>query len=128
MLASFGLLAVFWSMLFFFLFVAWITLVIRVYIDIFRSDDLGGGAKVVWVVFVMALPLLGVFMYMIIRGNQLNEHARSDMEMRNASVRSVSQSASPSSGADELIKLAQLRDQGVLTAAEFDAAKAKALG
>jgi hypothetical protein len=124
MLASFGLLAVFWSMLFFFLFVAWITLVIRVYIDIFRSDDLSGAAKVIWVIFVMALPLLGVFLYMIIRGNQLNEHARSDMEMR---TRSYS-AAAASSSADELAKLVALRDQGVLTPAEFDAAKAKALG
>ena len=124
MLASFGLLAVFWSMLFFFLFVAWITLVIRVYIDIFRSDDLSGAAKVIWVIFVMALPLLGVFFYMIIRSNQLNEHARSDMEQRG---RAYAPAAS-SSSADEVSKLAALRDQGVLTPAEFDAAKAKALG
>jgi hypothetical protein len=124
MLASFGLLAVFWSMLFFFLFVAWITLVIRVYIDIFRSDDLGGAAKVIWVIFVMALPLLGVFLYMILRGEQLNEHAQSDMAMRSAAYAP----AASSSGADELLKLAQLRDQGILSPAEFEAAKAKALG
>ena len=111
-------------MLFFFLFVAWITLVIRVYIDIFRSDDLSGVAKVIWVIFVMALPLLGVFLYMILRGDQLNEHAQSDMAMRGAAYAP----AAASSGADELLKLAQLRDQGVLTPAEFDAAKAKALG
>ena len=123
MLASFGLLAVFWSMLFFFLFVAWITLVIRVYIDIFRSDDLSGAAKVVWVIFVMALPLLGVFLYMILRGTQLNEHAQSDMAMRSAAYAP----AAASSGADELAKLAALRDQGILTPGEFEAAKAKDL-
>ncbi len=111
-------------MLFFFLFVAWITLVIRVYIDIFRSDDLSGVAKVLWVIFVMALPLLGVFLYMIVRGEQLNEHAQSDMAMRSAAYAP----AVSSRGADEVTKLAQLRDQGILTAAEFDAAKAKALG
>lgn len=125
MLASFGLLAVFWSMLFFFLFVAWITLVIRVYIDIFRSDDLGGGAKVLWIILVMALPLLGVFLYMILRGQQLNEHAQADMAMRGAAYAPVAVS---SSNADELLKLAQLRDAGILSAAEFEAAKAKALG
>ena len=110
-------------MLFFFLFVAWITLVIRVYIDIFRSDDLSGAAKVLWVIFVMALPLLGVFLYMIVRGKQLNEHTQSDMAMRSAAYAPVA----ASSGADELSKLAQLRDQGILTAGEFEAAKAKAL-
>ena len=125
MLASFGLLAVFWSMLFFFLFVAWITLVIRVYIDIFRSDDLGGGAKVLWIILVMALPLLGVFLYMILRGQQLNAHAQADMAMRGASY---APAAASSSSADELLKLAQLRDQGILSPAEFEAAKAKALG
>lgn len=125
MLASFGLLAVFWSMLFFFLFVAWITLVIRVYIDIFRSDDLGGGAKVLWIILVMALPLLGVFLYMILRGQQLNEHAQADMAVRSAAYAPATVS---SSNADELLKLAQLRDAGILTPAEFDAAKAKALG
>jgi hypothetical protein len=124
MLASFGLLSVFWSMLFFFLFVAWITLVIRVYIDIFRSDDLGGGAKVLWIILVMALPLLGVFLYMILRGQQLNEHAQADMAVRGAAMNT----SVPRSGADELTKLVALRDQGVLTPAEFDAAKAKALG
>ena len=124
MLASFGLLAVFWSMLFFFLFVAWITLVIRVYIDIFRSDDLSGVAKVIWVIFVMALPLLGVFLYMILRGKQLNEHAQADMAMRGAAYAP----AAASSNADEVLKLAQLRDQGILSPAEFEAAKAKALG
>ena len=98
-MVAFGLLIVFWSMLFFFLFVVWISLVIRVFIDIFRSDDLGGVAKVLWVVLVMALPMLGVLLYMILRNDQL-----------------------------ELNKLAQLRDQGVLSAEEFAAAKAKALG
>ena len=111
-------------MLFFFLFVAWITLVIRVYMDIFRSDDLSGAAKVPWVIFVMALPLLGVFLYMIVRGEQLDEHTQSDMATRSA----ADAPAAASSSADEVSKLAQLRDQCILTAAEFDAAKAKALG
>ena len=129
-MVAFGLLIVFWSMLFFFLFV-WISLVIRVFIDIFRSDDLGGVAKVLWVVLVMALPMLGVLLYMILRNDQLDEHARRDSQRRNDAMRGYVQQAAavkPASSADELNKLAQLRDQGVLSAEEFAAAKAKALG
>ena len=130
-MVAFGLLIVFWSMLFFFLFVVWISLVIRVFIDIFRSDDLGGVAKVLWVVLVMALPMLGVLLYMILRNDQLDEHARRDSQRRNDAMRGYVQQAAavkPASSADELNKLAHLRDQGVLSAEEFAAAKAKALG
>ena len=128
---AFGLLDLFWSMLWFFLFVAWISLVIRVFADIFRSDDLGGVSKVVWVLLVIFLPLFGVLMYTIARGGKMTEHAINDAQRRDdafaAYVQQAAGSAGGSGSADELAKLVALRDQGVLTPDEFAAAKAKAL-
>ena len=68
--AEFGTGQVFWSMLYFFLFFIWIYLLIVVFSDIFRSDDLGGWAKALWVIFVILLPYLGVFVYLIAAGQQ----------------------------------------------------------
>ena len=75
LLAEFGTGQVFWSMLWFFLFFIWIWLLIIVFGDIFRSHDLGGWAKALWVIFVIVLPYLGVFVYLIARGHKMQEHA-----------------------------------------------------
>ena len=72
---SYPLLGMFWSMLWFFLFIVWIWLLIIVFADIFRSHDLGGFAKALWVIFVIILPFLGVFIYLIARGGKMQEHA-----------------------------------------------------
>ena len=74
-LAEFGTGQVFWSMLYFFLFFIWFWLLIVVFSDIFRSDDLGGLAKALWVIFVIVVPYLGVFVYLIARGHKMSEHA-----------------------------------------------------
>jgi len=130
MLADFGSGQVFWSFLWFFMFFIWIWLLIIVFSDIFRSHDLSGWAKALWIIFVIVLPYLGVFVYLIARGRKMQEHAVQQAQAQDAAMRQYVQSvASTSSGssADEIARLAQLRDQGAITEAEFQQAKAKAL-
>ena len=118
----------FWTMLWFFLFIVWIWLLITIFIDIFRSDDLSGWAKALWVIFVIILPLLGVLVYIIARGNSMQERAMKQAAQQERMARAYIQEASGgSSSADEIEKLAKLRDQGVLTDEEFSAQKAKLL-
>jgi hypothetical protein len=131
LLAEFGTGQVFWSMLWFFLFFIWIWLLISLFGDIFRSSDLSGGAKALWTIFIIILPFLGVLVYLIVRGNSMQERALKDAANREADFRGYVQSVAASGGgggaADEIAKLADLRDKGVISQAEFDAAKAKAL-
>ena len=127
---SYPLLGVFWSMLWFFLFIVWIWLLIVVFADIFRSHDIGGLAKALWVIFVIVLPFLGVFVYLIARGGKMQEHAVQQAKDQDQAMRSYIQDVQASSGggtADQLAKLADLKNQGVLTDAEFEAQKAKIL-
>ena len=130
LLAEFGTGQVFWSMLWFFLFFIWIWILITVFSDIFRSPDLSGWGKALWTIFVIFLPYLGVFVYLIARGRKMQEHAVQAAQAQDAAMREYVQSvAAPGGGgaADQLSKLAQLRDQGVISEAEFQQAKAKAL-
>jgi Short C-terminal domain/Phospholipase_D-nuclease N-terminal len=129
MLADFGTGQVFFSMLYFFLFFIWIWLLIVVFSDVFRSHDLGGFAKALWVIFVIVLPYLGVFVYLIARGHKMSEHALQAAEAHDAAQRAYIQSAvgSSASTADELARLADLKSQGVISDAEFEQLKAKAL-
>jgi len=132
LLAEFGTGQVFWSMLWFFLFFIWIWLLISLFGDIFRSKDLSGGAKALWTIFIIILPFLGVLVYLIVRGNSMQERALQDAANRESEFRGYVQSVAGASGgggaADEIAKLADLRDKGVISDAEFQAAKAKALG
>ena len=131
MLASdFGTGQVFWSMLWFFLFFIWIWLLIVVFSDIFRSHDLSGWAKALWVLFVVFLPYLGVFVYLIARGRKMSEHAVEAAQAQDAAARQYIQSAVGQNGtstADELTKLADLKAKGVIDDAEFQRLKAKVL-
>ena len=125
---AFGLLDLFFSMLWFFLFVIWIWLLISVFGDIFRSDDLSGWGKALWLIFVILLPYLGVFVYLIARGKEMGEHRMRDMAQREEQMRSyVKDVASTSSTADEIERLAQLQATGAITEEEFRQAKAKLL-
>ena len=127
---DYPLLGVFWTMLWFFLFIVWIWLLIIVFADIFRSHDLGGFAKALWVIFVIILPFLGVFIYLIARGGKMQEHADQQAKDQDQAMRSYIQDVNASSGggtADQLAKLNDLKNQGVLTDAEFEAQKAKLL-
>jgi hypothetical protein len=128
LLAEFGSGQVFLSMLWFFLFFIWIWLLIAVFGDIFRSKDLSGWGKALWSIFIIFLPYLGVFVYLIARGHKMGEHAAQAAADQEAQFRQYVQNVSTtSSGADELAKLADLRDKGVISEEEFQQAKAKAL-
>ena len=127
---SYPLLNLFWTMFEFFLWVIWIWILIVVFIDIFRSHDLSGWAKALWFLFVLFIPLIGVLVYLIVRGGSMHERAARQAQQQDAEVRRYVQQAaaeSPASTADQLAKLADLRDRGVITAAEFDREKAKIL-
>ena len=126
---DYPLLGFFWTVLMVFIWVAWIILLIRVFSDVFRNHEMSGWAKAFWVIFVVILPFLGVLIYLIANGSGM---AKRDMAQAQAAQQQfdsyVRQTAgSASSSADELAKLAGLRDQGVITDAEFAAQKAKLL-
>jgi ABC-type multidrug transport system fused ATPase/permease subunit len=127
---SYPLLNLFWTMFEFFLWVAWIWILIMVFIDIFRSHDLSGWAKALWLIFVLVIPLIGVLVYLIARGGEMQDRAARQAQQQDAEARRYIQQAaaeSPASSADQLAKLADLRDRGVITAEEFDREKAKVL-
>ena len=127
---TYPLLSIFWTMLEFFLFFLWIWLLIVVFMDVFRSHDLGGVSKALWVIFLIILPFLGVFIYLIARGGKMHERAAQQAaEQRKAFDAYVKQAASTveSDAADQLSKLADLKSQGVITDAEFETQKAKIL-
>jgi ABC-type multidrug transport system fused ATPase/permease subunit len=128
--SSYPLLSVFWTMLEFFLFVIWIWILIVVFIDIFRSQDLSGWGKALWFLFVLFIPLLGVLVYLIVRGSSMHERAAAQARQQDQEARRYIQEAAasaPASTADQLSKLADLRDRGVISAEEFEREKAKVL-
>jgi len=126
--SSYPLLNIFWSMFVFFLWIIWIWILIWIFIDIFRSRDLSGWAKALWVVFVLFLPLLGVLVYLIVRGGSMHERAVRQAQQEDQAARAyIRQAAGPESSADQLAKLADLREKGVITQEEFDREKAKIL-
>jgi len=128
--SSYPVLDAFLTMLYFFLFIIWIWLLIMVFMDVFRSHDMGGLAKAVWVIFIIILPFLGVFVYLIARGGKMHERAAQQAaQQQKAFDQYVKQAAGTpgASSADQLAKLADLKTSGVLTDAEFEAQKAKIL-
>src|SRR5262245_14485534 len=120
---------VLWAMIWFTLFFIWVWLLLVVFVDIFRSHDLGGFAKFLWVTFLIVAPYLGVFVYLIARGHKMSRHTAQDAAARDAAQRAYIRDAAgtPATGVDELERLAALRSQGVITDAEFQAQKAKVL-
>jgi hypothetical protein len=130
MLAEFGTGQVFWSMLWFFLFFIWIWMLFVVFGDIFRSPDLGGWSKALWTIFIIVLPYLGVFVYLIARGSKMQERSAKEAAEHEVRFRRYVQDVASTSGAgsaEEIARLATLRDQGVINEEEFQQAKAKAL-
>ena len=129
--AEWGTGQVFWSILWFFLFFIWLWMLIVVFGDIFRSDDLSGWGKALWSIFIIIVPYLGVFVYLIARGGKMGARVAADAKAQDEAFQQyVRQTAgtSAASTADELERLAQLHNQGVLNDAEYAQAKAKALG
>lgn len=128
--SSYPVLDLFLTMLYFFLFIIWIWLLITVFVDIFRSRDMGGGAKALWVIFVIILPFLGVFVYLVARGDKMHERAAAEAAQQQKSFDSYVRQAAGTEGTDsasQLAKLADLKAQGVISDAEFEAQKAKVL-
>jgi hypothetical protein len=127
---TFGTGQLLWTMVWFFFIFIWIWIVVSVFVDIFRSHDLSGWAKAAWVIFIVILPWLGVLVYLIARGSKMHEREMRQAARSEAQFRQYVQETAASSGggtADELAKLADLKNQGVLTDAEFEAQKAKLL-
>ena len=125
---SYPLLGAFWTILEIFLWVLWIWILIYVFIDIFRSRDLSGWGKALWFVFVLFIPLIGVLVYLIARGGKMQERAMQDARQQDQDFRAyVKDAAGSGSSADQLAKLADLRDRGVISPEEFEREKAKVL-
>jgi hypothetical protein len=125
---DFGFWDVILSMFWFMLLIAWIWLLISILGDIFRDRTLGGGAKALWVLFLIFLPWLGALIYLIARGGSMHERAAEAARANDAAMRAyVRDAAGSSSMADELAKLKQLHEAGTLTDADYEKAKAKVL-
>jgi hypothetical protein len=126
---DYPLLGIFWTTLVIFLWIAWFFLLFRVIFDIFRDDTLGGWGKAAWLIFVIILPFLGVLVYVIARGHKMGERDMAHAKAQEQAFQQYVRQAAGSGGgaADELTKLAALRDQGVITEEEFSQQKAKLL-
>jgi len=118
------LVSTFWFMLLF----AWIWLLISILSDIFRDRELGGGAKALWTLFLIFVPWLGALVYLIVRGGSMTERSAKAAEERDSQMRAyVRDAAGTTSTAEELRKLAELRDSGAITPEDYEKAKAKTL-
>ncbi|GAA1541917.1 SHOCT domain-containing protein [Streptomyces albidochromogenes] len=125
---DFPLLSVFWTMFVFFLWIAWFILLFRIVSDVFRDDTLSGWAKTGWLVFVLVLPFLGVFVYVITRGRNMGrreiEQARARQHAMDDYIRETAKgSHGGASSVDELARLSEIRSRGDITEEEFRRAK-----
>ena len=128
--ADYPFLDVLWTMLVFFIWIAWFMILFRVLMDIFRRHDIGGFAKVLWIIFVIILPFLGVFIYLITNDKEMAQRSMERAQGQRQQMDDYIRSTATSGGgaAAEIDKAKQLLDSGAITQAEFDAIKAKALG
>ena len=126
--ADYPFLDVFWTMLVFFFWVIWIWILITVLIDLFRRHDVSGWGKAAWALFVIVLPYLGVFVYLITQGKGMAERRADEIRASQASFDQYVRDAAGSSGpSDQIAKAKELLDSGAIDQAEFEALKAKAL-
>lgn len=121
---------VLWTFIWFTVFFIWIWLAISVFFDIFRSHDMGGWHKALWILFIVVLPYLGVLVYLIARGGKMQAHAVEAAKQQDAATQAYIRQAagSTASPVDELHRLADLKDRGVIDDAEFQRLKAKTIG
>lgn len=126
---DFGVGQVLWSILWFSLFFMWIWLVISIFADIMRAHDMSGWAKAAWLVGIIVVPFLGVFIYLIVNGDDMNRRQTDAVQRQEDAAQSYIRQAAGSGGGtgDELAKLAELHGNGTLSDAEYAAAKAKVL-
>lgn len=128
-LAEFGTGEVLWSIVWFTLFFLWIWLLMSIFADIFRSDDMGGFAKAIWIIFIVVAWWLGALVYLIVRGKGMQQRQIAAMQAADQAQRQyIQQVAGGGNATEEIAKAAQLKEQGVISEEEFAAIKAKALG
>jgi signal transduction histidine kinase len=128
---NYPLLGAFMTMLWFFLWILWLFLLFRIILDIFRDDSMSGWAKTGWLIFVIILPFLGVFVYVVARGRGMNERAVAEAQAKQEAMDSyirATAAGETTSQADELSKLAALKANGTISAQEFEQAKARLIG
>ena len=130
--ADYPFLEVVGTMLVFFAWIIWFWLIIKVAIDVFRRHDIGGGKKCIWIIFIIFVPFIGVFAYLIVNGSHMAERdveeVKRSQSQFDAYVRTVASDSGTSGGATaEIARAKELLDSGTITQAEFDAIKAKAL-
>jgi hypothetical protein len=129
LLADWGVGQVLWSILWFFLFFMWIWLVIAIFADIIRSDDMSGWAKALWSIFIIFLPFLGVFVYLIARGGSMAQRSVKQAQAQEQAFQTyVRETAGSADTASQLDRLATLHNDGKLSDDEFAKAKAKLIG
>ena len=129
--ADYPFLEVVGTMLVFFAWIIWFWLIIKVAIDVFRRHDIGGGKKCIWIIFIIFVPFIGVFAYLIVNGSHMAERDVQEVKQSQTQfdeyVRSVAGSSGGSGATAEIARAKELLDSGAITQAEFDAIKAKAL-
>jgi len=125
MIAAIGLGQLFLLLIYLFLFITWFTLLFQVWTDIFRDREMGGIARVLWLVFTIVAPFLGVFVYLLSHGQRMAENQLAAARAQEEAVRGYIRQAAGSSGAEELHRLVELRDKGAITAEEFAVMKAR---
>ncbi|MDI9885486.1 MULTISPECIES: SHOCT domain-containing protein [Streptomyces] len=125
---DYPVLGAFWTVMWIFLWVVWLVLLFRVFVDIFRDHEMSGWAKAAWLIFMLLIPFLGVLVYVIVRGKDMGKreitHAQEQQEAFNAYIRQTAKGAGPG---DELARLSELKAKGDLSEEEFQRAKDKLL-
>ena len=125
--ADYPFLDVFWTMILFFAWFAWIWIAITCFMDVFRRDDIGGGHKALWVVFIILIPFLGVLVYLIAQHDGMRERSLAQAQAQKSAFDDYVREAA-GGPATEIAKAKELLDSGAITQADFDAIKAKAVG
>jgi hypothetical protein len=125
--ASYPFLDVLWTMFIFFLWVIWFWLLFTVFVDVFRRHDIGGGKKALWLIFVIILPFLGVFIYIIVENDGMTQRNLERAQAQRAQFDDYVRETAGGGAAAEIANAKTLLDQGTITQAEFDAIKQKAL-
>lgn len=124
--ADFPFLEFLWSMMLFFAWLAWIWIAVTCFMDILRRHDIGGGAKALWVVFIIVIPFLGVLVYLTAQHDGLRERSEAAASAQKAAFDDYVKDAAGGSAA-EIAKAKELLDAGTINQSEFDAIKAKAI-
>jgi ABC-type multidrug transport system fused ATPase/permease subunit len=125
--ASYPFLDVLWTMFIFFLWIIWFWLLFTVFVDVFRRHDIGGGRKALWLIFVIILPFLGVFIYIITENDGMTQRNIERAQAQRAQLDDYVRETAGGGAAAEIANAKTLLDQGTITQAEFDAIKQKAL-